>query len=237
MLILTRKIGETLLIGENIRLVVLEVRGKQIRLGIDAPPDVPILREEILHRLILENGEAAAFRLRDLEEACRLARRAIPRGAIPPSAQPATIPINTREFGQVMVSEDEIINFPKGLPGFSEFHRYALIEQSQTSPFLCLQCLDKTSLAFVAAEPRSLVTDYRLGPSGSALQELEARDLNEIILLVLLTIPPGQPQEMTANLSGPILINPGQRRGKQILVENSRYSQKYPLLPKGESPA
>jgi len=46
MLILTRKIGETVLIGENIRIKVIQVRGKQVRLGIEAPPDLLVLRTE-----------------------------------------------------------------------------------------------------------------------------------------------------------------------------------------------
>jgi carbon storage regulator len=44
LLVLTRKDGETVLIGENIRIVVLQVRGKQVRLGIEAPPDLSVLR-------------------------------------------------------------------------------------------------------------------------------------------------------------------------------------------------
>jgi len=46
MLILTRIGGETILIGENIRIMVVHIRGKQIRLGIEAPPDLLILRTE-----------------------------------------------------------------------------------------------------------------------------------------------------------------------------------------------
>jgi carbon storage regulator len=46
MLILTRKVGETVLIGENIRIIVVQVQGKQVRLGIDAPPDLLVLRTE-----------------------------------------------------------------------------------------------------------------------------------------------------------------------------------------------
>lgn len=46
MLILTRKIGETVLIGENIRIKVIQVRGKQVRLGIEAPSDLLVLRTE-----------------------------------------------------------------------------------------------------------------------------------------------------------------------------------------------
>lgn len=50
MLILTRKIGECLTIGEHVRLVVLGVNGKQVRLGIEAPTDLVVLREEIAPR-------------------------------------------------------------------------------------------------------------------------------------------------------------------------------------------
>ena len=46
MLILTRKVGETVLIGENIRIMVVEVKGKQVRLGIEAPLDLLVLRTE-----------------------------------------------------------------------------------------------------------------------------------------------------------------------------------------------
>ena len=47
MLILTRKAGETILIGENISIKVVEIRGRQVRLGIDAPADILVLREEM----------------------------------------------------------------------------------------------------------------------------------------------------------------------------------------------
>ena len=46
MLILTRKVGETVLIGEDIRIMVVQIRGKQIRLGIEAPLDLLVLRTE-----------------------------------------------------------------------------------------------------------------------------------------------------------------------------------------------
>jgi len=51
MLILTRKLGESICIGEAIRVCVLEIRGRQVRLGIEAPRDVAVHREEIF-RLI-----------------------------------------------------------------------------------------------------------------------------------------------------------------------------------------
>jgi carbon storage regulator len=56
MLILTRRVGETLMIGNEITVTVLDVRGNQVRLGIAAPKEVPVHREEVYVRLQEENA-------------------------------------------------------------------------------------------------------------------------------------------------------------------------------------
>lgn len=55
MLILTRRVGEALMIGENISISVLGVKGNQVRIGIDAPKDVAVHREEIYQKIQREN--------------------------------------------------------------------------------------------------------------------------------------------------------------------------------------
>lgn len=51
MLILTRRVGETLIIGDDVVITVLGVKGNQVRIGINAPKDVSIHREEIYNRI------------------------------------------------------------------------------------------------------------------------------------------------------------------------------------------
>jgi|MudIll2142460700_1097286.scaffolds.fasta_scaffold1816289_2 carbon storage regulator len=65
MLVLTRKVGEEILIGDRIKLKVIEISGSKVKLGIEAPADMRIFREEILERIRNENRSAAAWELPD----------------------------------------------------------------------------------------------------------------------------------------------------------------------------
>ncbi|HHC73713.1 MAG TPA: carbon storage regulator [Thiothrix sp.] len=60
MLILTRRVGETLMIGDEISVTVLGVKGNQVRLGINAPRNVAVHREEIYERIRNEDDEASS---------------------------------------------------------------------------------------------------------------------------------------------------------------------------------
>ncbi|WP_043766296.1 carbon storage regulator CsrA [Algiphilus aromaticivorans] len=66
MLILTRRVGETLNIGDDVSLTVLGIKGNQVRIGIKAPPDVAVHREEVAERL--RQGEVSRKKSEDEED-------------------------------------------------------------------------------------------------------------------------------------------------------------------------
>jgi carbon storage regulator len=71
-LILTRKVGEAIAIGEDIKITVLGIQGKQVKLGIAAPGKVSVYREEIFKKIQLENVKASMSLKEDLQELARI---------------------------------------------------------------------------------------------------------------------------------------------------------------------
>lgn len=66
MLVLTRKINQSIIIGDDVEVVVLEVRGEQVRLGIRAPKSVAVHRKEIYEQIQAENRAASQVRPEDV---------------------------------------------------------------------------------------------------------------------------------------------------------------------------
>ncbi len=72
MLILTRRPGESLYLGENIRITVLGIQGRQVKLGLEVPAETTVYREEVYERVIEENRRALATKNEDFMVAAEL---------------------------------------------------------------------------------------------------------------------------------------------------------------------
>jgi carbon storage regulator len=68
MLILTRKIGESITIENNIKVYVIDIKGRQVRLGIDAPANILVHRQEVYQRILEENRLAAQIGVASIRE-------------------------------------------------------------------------------------------------------------------------------------------------------------------------
>lgn len=67
MLVLTRKIGEGIVIGDDVSITIVEMKGGNVRIGIDAPRDRKIYRREVYDRIVQENRDAANWNMTDLD--------------------------------------------------------------------------------------------------------------------------------------------------------------------------
>lgn len=67
MLILTRKVGEGIIIGDDIKLTVVETKGGNVRIGIDAPKDKKIYRQELYDEIMAQNRNSTGWTLEDLD--------------------------------------------------------------------------------------------------------------------------------------------------------------------------
>ncbi|MFI2857106.1 flagellar assembly protein FliW [Paenibacillus sp. JSM ZJ436] len=133
--------------------------------------------------------------------------------------------IDTGMWGQVEVQEDAVYVFEKGLPGFEEEHRFALIEAEY--PFAYLQSLQDKELAFVVADPFTFYPEYDF-----ELPEYEVRELElgeEVIVRCILTLKE-QPDDSSINLLAPVVMNPQQRLGKQIILHHTSYRARHSLI-------
>lgn len=75
MLVLTRKRDESIIIGDDIKIIIVDVRGDQVKLGIDAPRHIPVHREEVYKEIQEENRRAALKETPDLAALDRVLRR------------------------------------------------------------------------------------------------------------------------------------------------------------------
>ncbi len=75
MLILTRKVGESIAIGDDVQIYIVDIRGTQVKLGIKAPANVTVHREEVYLRIQEENRRAAEVGKEDLSSANDLIKK------------------------------------------------------------------------------------------------------------------------------------------------------------------
>jgi flagellar assembly factor FliW len=132
-------------------------------------------------------------------------------------------------------AEDHAIVFPDGLVGCQDWKRFVLMVDDDTSgalPVAVLQSLDNANISLFVTDPKLLDTGYQAHLTGADRAELGLNDDQEPILYSTLTV--SQDGWLTANLLGPLVVNPATRRGKQVVLTDSGYSTRQPVAQMSE---
>jgi len=140
--------------------------------------------------------------------------------------------IETTRFGTIDTVEEKIISMPFGMLGFPDKKRFVILQHKENSPFFWYQSVDDPTLAFVITSPFLFEPDYEVDVEDT-IKEMSwngDREKSNLELYVVVNIPKGSPQKMTANFIGPILINNNARQAIQMVISNSPYSHKFPLI-------
>lgn len=143
--------------------------------------------------------------------------------------------ISTKQFGIVQYAEEDIFDFPNGLPGFEAERRFLCIERPALRPVVFLQSLEQSELCFITLPARSVDPGYELdvppderkmlGLAGGSPSVWE----QSLACLAIVCLPSdGAP---TANLLGPVVLSRETRKGVQAVRDDCRYSAMTPVQP------
>ncbi|MCZ8238940.1 MAG: flagellar assembly protein FliW [Leptospiraceae bacterium] len=136
----------------------------------------------------------------------------------------------TKPFGKIEIYPEQILNFEDGLLGFETYNKFALIEENEESPFKWLQSVQEQGLAFIVIQPYLFIDDYKPSIPNEELSEIGLEKFEEALVFVIVTIPLENPNEMTANLQGPILINKKNSKAKQFISRDDKHPVRYKMI-------
>ena len=143
------------------------------------------------------------------------------------------ISFQSAKFGDVTVDKSNIVTFPQGLPGFERFTRFGLFEVEEETPFLRLLCVDEPNLGFVLVNPVVVWPEYEPNVGEDEFEGLGINSVENLAIYCIVTLSK-IPEQVTANLKGPICINTGTMVAKQMILADDEYNTKHSILAAGK---
>ncbi|MBD3169277.1 MAG: flagellar assembly protein FliW [candidate division Zixibacteria bacterium] len=144
--------------------------------------------------------------------------------------QEKKLAVYTSRFGEIEYIEKDMIIIPRGLFGFEHLHEYLIVERENSRPFVWLQSIENPGLALPIVDPLYFKPDYEVKIHLNELKEIDVHEISQARTFVIATIPRGNPQDISLNLLGPIVINIDNRRAMQVALADSEYDTKYYLM-------
>ena len=136
---------------------------------------------------------------------------------------------DSKVHGEMKYEEKDIVIFNKGLLGFNELKKYFLIDLEEVKPFKILHSLENDEVGMIVISPYDFFEDYEIKLNEEIIQRLEIKSEKDVMIVNTVTLN-SDPKKITTNLQGPIIINISNNLGEQLIIDNSKYKVKEPLV-------
>lgn len=128
----------------------------------------------------------------------------------------------TSRFGLLSVTEEKIIVFVNGIPGFERLRRFILIDHDPEGLFKWLQAVDDPTTAFLLTNPNLFKPSYTAPLRKPEMECLGARDVKDLVIFVMVCVSTAD-RRLSLNLKGPVVFNAANMRAIQCIVDRDDY--------------
>lgn len=136
---------------------------------------------------------------------------------------------NSKIHGEIKYEEKDVITFKKGILGFEDLKKFFLVDLEGLEPFKILHSIEDENIGMVVISPFDFFKEYEIKLNEDTIKNLNIKSQEEVKLINTVTLNSDY-DKITTNLQGPIVINISNNLGEQIIVDNSKYKVKQPLV-------
>lgn len=144
----------------------------------------------------------------------------------------------TKHHGVRVYSDEDVIEFKKGIPGFKMLKKFIIFPLESNEVFSILHSIEDVEIGLVLVSPYSVIQDYEFKIPNVNVLELQIESPEEVLVLTTVTLS-SEIKNMTTNLKAPIIINIKEKLGEQLILDNDKYKIKEPLfndISEGKTP-
>ena len=134
--------------------------------------------------------------------------------------------VETTRFGTLDVDESKVVRFTQPILGFSDCHKYIIVEGPGDGKIWWLQSCDRPELAFIVMDPLQVMPNYEVRLDAGEVEDLELETAEDAYLLTIVVVPEDK-SKIRTNLKAPIIYNPKRNLAKQVVLHESDYPVQY----------
>ena len=136
--------------------------------------------------------------------------------------------IQTKFHGELEIELSQTWNFPKGIPGFESEKQFVLLSIEGNDMFQVLQSTTTLDLAFIVANPYTLVNDYSFDVDEPTMSLLNIEEERDVFVLSVISLK--DPFESsTINLQAPLIFQAATKKARQMILNDNKFLLRHPI--------